>query len=764
MWYKQPWFKKLRNRAIAVFVIALVLFLIYRNVGGQQAVLSSYHADKANQYMQALTLSSESPKTESMSYDGSTWYLMSKQSSGSLWMEPSLGQIAVKTSSGFVWLSSPSKEDQMKDTTKGLWKNNENSPFLLTYIEKEKQIEETVNVVDSGAKIAWQSINNGVGIRYSMTKLGFELYVEYTFDDNGFVVHVPENGVIEGNQNQIINLSVLPFFGATLSHEDGYLFVPDRSGGLIKFDQHRADLTIPYDFPVYGYDQSIPMDQFYREDIDYPVFGMKRGDQGFISIIEEGNTKANIVGMPALLKTDFNNVYAKFKWRNFYAQQQGLNEDNTKKIYEVNLNASPLTIRYQFLEQGDTDYVAMAKKYRSYLIDKLHLTTKPGPEDPPLMLDFIMAASEQPTPLGAKVVVVTTFSQVQAIVDDLYASGVHQMRVSLRGWQNGGYAGSLPKRFPVESALGGNAGLKDLQADLQKKQIPLSLDDDLMVGINKLGNGFSIKSDTVRQIGGKVIKNYQNGDYYNAALYYYLISPKRVVEKYLPKAMSGWKKLSITGVNLIDENGDGLFSDYNKSNFTDRQAAAAYMNQIYDTIHNEIGWVATNKPYSFTIGHVDHMYDFPVGSNYDLIISEQVPFYSIVLHGLVSYASKSSNLRLDPQTEFLRDIEYGTLPYFTLTDGDVRDLRRTQYAPLISGQYTLLKKEILAEYQNFVAAGKGVWNQLIEGHRQVTAGVYETSYENGIRIVVNYNEQPYQGEGYEVKGLSYTVLSGGDKK
>jgi hypothetical protein len=63
-----------------------------------------------------------------------------------------------------------------------------------------------------------------------------------------------------------------------------------------------------------------------------------------------------------------------------------------------------------------------------------------------------------------------------------------------------------------------------------------------------------------------------------------------------------------------------------------------------------------------------------------------------------------------------------------------------------------------------VATGKGVWNQLIAGHRKLADGVYETSYGNGTRILVNYNELAFQGSGYEVKGMSYLVLKGGDTK
>ncbi len=50
---------------------------------------------------------------------------------------------------------------------------------------------------------------------------------------------------------------------------------------------------------------------------------------------------------------------------------------------------------------------------------------------------------------------------------------------------------------------------------------------------------------------------------------------------------------------------------------------------------------------------------------------------------------------------------------------------------------------------------------MIVGHRSLAAGVYETTYDNGKRIVVNYNESPYHGSGYEVEARDFAVVHGG---
>ncbi len=42
------------------------------------------------------------------------------------------------------------------------------------------------------------------------------------------------------------------------------------------------------------------------------------------------------------------------------------------------------------------------------------------------------------------------------------------------------------------------------------------------------------------------------------------------------------------------------------------------------------------------------------------------------------------------------------------------------------------------------------WQRLTQWHRQVAEGVFETTYRNGQRVVVNYREGPYSYSADEV--------------
>ena len=44
------------------------------------------------------------------------------------------------------------------------------------------------------------------------------------------------------------------------------------------------------------------------------------------------------------------------------------------------------------------------------------------------------------------------------------------------------------------------------------------------------------------------------------------------------------------------------------------------------------------------------------------------------------------------------------------------------------------------------------------GHVKLADGVYQTTFSNGMRVVVNYTGQPYTGPGVHVEAENYAVL------
>lgn len=67
----------------------------------------------------------------------------------------------------------------------------------------------------------------------------------------------------------------------------------------------------------------------------------------------------------------------------------------------------------------------------------------------------------------------------------------------------------------------------------------------------------------------------------------------------------------------------------------------------------------------------------------------------------------------------------------------------------------------MEQYQRYNEALKDVQDQFIAGHRELASGVMETEYENGKKVVVNYNRKEYSLGQITVPAMDYIVIEGG---
>ncbi|MBP1990706.1 DUF5696 domain-containing protein [Paenibacillus eucommiae] len=741
--------------AVCILLAATLVWLLNRPAS--VVTNAGNHAtSSALEFISSLNVTAAVPEEESRYSEGTQWFKAHEEQSMILWFDPKKGQIAVEDRrSGKLWSSNPGPEVLAQESTVGIWRSNLESPFIFNYFDDKKKNLLNSNTQEHPTTVEWAKIDQGVALCYKIDDLGFQIYVEYRLDKGQLTAHIPQLGIVETKTHLLTELDLLPFMGAAPNKSDGYLLVPDGPGGLIRFNKEGLELINSYSAPVYGLDWAVPSNTFFtrRTPISYPVFGINAGDGGYVAIIEEGAARANVVATPAGIVTPFNEAHAKFVLRRYYNQPSGL---TTSKLgYDKKLPQEAISVRYIFLEQANADYVGMAEAYRGYLMEHRSIVRlDSGLERSPMQLQFVIGSSEA-SPLGEKLRMATTFAQVEEIVQRLAERGVTGIEVGLNGWQNGGDPGQLPKRFPVEADAGGEAGLRQLIAKLQLQGVKVSLSDRIDIASDSRKSGFSPSKDGIRAITG-IPTTFTNP----AGNTFSLISPIINLQKYMPKLVSEWKKLGIEGAHLVDL-GNKLYSDFHPQHTLTRQDSMSVVGQMADTVRGALGNVKVSGGFDYLLGHVDHMFNFPLEYNFDLIIDEQVPFYPIAVHGLVAYSSAPANLREDQSMQFLRDIEYGAVPLFTLTHADPRILKKTSYSNLFSSQFDVLEEQILAEYEAQLATG--VRNSFITGHRKLADGVYETEYESGQRVRVNYKDQPYRGDGFEIKPLYYQVSEKGGR-
>ncbi|TFE29404.1 DUF5696 domain-containing protein [Cohnella luojiensis] len=658
-----------------------------------------------------------------------------------LYVRPDNTQIALLDKrSGYRWSSNPTKEQIANETVKGLLLANLQSPFALTYVTtsgKDQTIEKVVNALDPKLEIAMVKNDAGLQISYRFTEKKLGLAIQYELTANGLKVRVPTEGIKEEGDFVVFSLDLLPYFGAAAAGEEGYIFVPDGPGGLIKFTSNRADISKGYIHQVYGLDVTNMLNWSRsgerREDIAYPVFGMKRGTNAFLAVISRGGDSSNIAAMPPGLKSSFYNVYTSQIYRENYLYQRSRVSAPVKAVQKERLKTDR-EIEYRFLEGDDSGYVGMANAYRDYLAETGGLGSPLQPvEHVPLYLK-IMGGGFREAYNQIEYVPTTTFSQAAEIVKGLQEKGVANMEVVYYGWQNmGGHR--LDNRFPIEKKLGGKSAAKEFVSEMRKDDIDVQFYDQL-IWLDDTSTSLSPKNSGVRKMDGTVFKDES----------WFLSKPARTVDLAYD-SIQELKEIGVSGL-FYDGLGSMVFNDYDPTGLMTREDAINIYEGLLDYTRKELGSAGVYRGNDYSLGEIDYIDDLPNDSSYDFMIDETVPFYPIVLHGYVPYSfGDGGNLRNDVQTEFLKSIEYGAMPTFFLTYEESRKMMDLHiWFFLFSSQYEKWADRIGQEYGQFDSLAK-LYAQKIVDHEKLAGKRFATTYEDGTRVIVDYDRGTFEVEG-----------------
>ncbi|OZB90684.1 DUF5696 domain-containing protein [Paenibacillus sp. XY044] len=652
-----------------------------------------------------------------------------------LYVRPDNTQIAVlDKASGYRWTSNPTKEELAGETVKGQLLANLQSPFLLTHVRTQgtdQTVRETLSNQTAGMQRVMIRQPQGLQIEYSFSAKQLGFVMQYELTDSGLRVKVPAAGIWEEGPFALFSLDVLPYFGAAKG--DGYVFVPDGPGGLIRFDQEHASLTRGYSHQVYG--NEVTNEENWtrtgerREDIAYPVFGLKKGDHAFLAVMTKGEDSANVSAMAPGLKSSFYQVFSSQIYREEYLYRMSRLAAPSKAVQKERLNRDR-EVEYRFLNGADADYVGMAGAYRSYLQETGRLTEALKPVDHVPLYLKIMGGNYEKAFGRIRYVAATTFEQAGDIVSTLQSKGVASLRTIFYGWQNEGDY-NMEKRFPIDPALGGESAAKTFVSGMKERGVPVSFSEDFLWVDGH--SSFSGKTDAIRGIDGTA---YVDEGWYIAKPAYTAVTAADTVNRL--------KKLGVDGIHFSGI-GEMLLNDYEPSGIQTREYAKTVYDGLLKYTREALGSASVNQGDAYALGQTDYIDGLPSESSYDFMIDETVPFYPIVLHGFVPYTFGDGNLRDDEDAEFLRAIEYGALPSFFVTHDDSRKLKDTPSNFLYSSRFDKWERRIEEEYAKFDSLSQ-LYSMRIIGHEKLSGQKYATTYEDGTRVVVDYEAKDFTVE------------------
>jgi hypothetical protein len=735
----------LTRRIIHLVNLLLILTLLSGCSSSQSSVsISADTAPVVNPPLEIPADLADFPSIDSRGEEIPEEYtLAAENESLRLYYNPKSSAVLVEDKrNGRLWRSSPADLTTNKDTT-NLWKRQIESSMVMQYVDSERVQPKIAKPERSEVTIS--PVQNGYKVNYNYPDVSIAFTAYFTIHQDFLQVTILDREIVENGQNSLVSIEPLSFMGATHDGEEGYIVFPDGSGALMRFTTPHPDAVQKISNSIYGLEEVSLVTDTFRENAVMPLFGLVSGDAAFAGIITSGDFDTSLSIARSGKGTNYNHVWAEFGYR-----RQGrfsLTGGQPAWLYQPDRSHSDHQLRYYFLTTPQANYVGIASKYREFLISERGARRISAGNTPLINLGFIMG-TERRTWFLRDFVVMTTFKQVEQILDDLATAGVTRMDVTLYSWNRGQVGNRYPQRFPVEKDFGGEDGLRALSEKIHSRQQNLYLQDDFF----RISPGSALVFpylDAMRGVDGLPVGSIETGYYLNPQ-----VALRRFAARDIPKmAQFGADGLAIDNFAAL------VLPDKNQVYPLSRENFAASYLQIAALTRAQMGKVAMAGSNTYAVPQADRLDMVTMDSTHYDLFDDQVPLFHIAVHGLVSYSGMPYNLISDGQRMFLRFVEYGAIPFFGLSENSSALLLRTNSNGLWSSQYSFWREEVIRQYKA-IELLKDVQNQFMMNHERLAEGVYQTTYENGTRVIVNYNVQSFAIGQASVPARDFIVLPG----
>ena len=590
----------------------------------------------------------------------------------------------------------------------------------------------------------------------------FNLDMIYRFDGEDLIVEIPMETMEYKKDYPILYLSVLPFFGAGGTADEGYMVVPEGGGAVINFNNGKVAQNSYY-ANVYGWDYATARKAVVHETrAHYNVFGIARDGNSYICIMEEGApygaVQANISGKI----NSFNNVNAQY---NIVTREQydvGTIYNGNMFVYNENPLEGSIKHRYRFINSDS--YVDMANDYNKYLVNKYgdYLTINDD-NSTPVVVEILGAVDKVRQILGVPVSrphKLTTFSGAENIVHELNADGIDNMSVKLTGWMNGGVKQQVLNKVKPVSALGNKKSLQSLIDSSAEKGIDVYLNG--MTDYAKDSNifdGFMVFTDAARFASKEKAELYE----YSTTTFsqrddldeYYLLRHDLIMEGI--DTMLETADSYNAGVSF-ENLGKDLSSDYKRGNYHSRQNVLEVQIEKLKAADDAGAKMMINTGNDYAVPYVDMVTNMDLGGSGYTIIDYEIPFYQLALHGYINYTDEPLNLAQHMNEVLLRSAEFGAGLSFTVMEETAFALQKTLYTQYFAADYSLWHDKILDIYKEYNDDLGHTFNQRMVNHEVLDTEITCTTYQDGTKVYVNYREQDYSAGGVKIPARDYVVI------
>ncbi|MBR6101623.1 MAG: hypothetical protein IKP95_04280 [Ruminococcus sp.] len=619
--------------------------------------------------------------------------------------------VKVNKSGAFFWSSpinvraeetivDPVKNSMMKDTKRQQIASS--CAIRVGDLRQEKRTESPAPVYSNKASIKYTKENDGIAIKYNYKGQGVSFTMHVKLEDDHVYAYVDSADVVEENTSStdgmiLTKLLIAPSFGAVSienmdgSESEGYMIVPDGSGAVIKYNNGRQNYA-QYSQKIYGRDYTpVPLTApRVTEQAFLPVIASVSGKNGFVAVASDGD--ANVYAKAKVGRQDnqvYNNVYFEFEAKSTDSFFMSGDNSNKINVFEKGDIKTPrFGVKYYPISlDRDINYADCAEVYRNYLIKEKGLTSSVSANDNKFYVDFYGGVLKRTSILGLPFNLkteITGFDQAGEIISKLRDLGVGDAVVDYNDWTNNSIKKKISVSASASGTLGGNGDLKDLMGTSGVDLFP-SMDNFTM----ESGTwGYLTFTNTATRISNAYSRQVEYSPAYGVALNGVspaLVAPGTYVDIFDDMIDSykdkGYDKIGFGKLSR------GLVSDFSTKNGASRNDAMNILIDGYKRAKEEIGSVICDGANAYLIPYASQITDIPVYSSGYNLVDYDIPFYQMVVHGYVPYATKAINASSSTGETFMLALAAGSAVHYDMTYVESSELQDTAYNDLYYTNY-----------------------------------------------------------------------------
>lgn len=643
------------------------------------------------------------------------------------------------------------------------------SPIIVYYYDStlltDNDVVAATGSIYNGGVVA-EPIENGVKVTYKFSEMQLSVPVEYTIDEDCFHISVNPEEIADNGEMFVTGVAIAPFMCSLKNDsKNSYIFIPDGSGALAE-PKTVNSIGKQNSVPVYGNDLAINhiKVESYSEQIKLPVFGIKNNDYALCGIITSASDQASIKWNIGSGNIGYSSVYPFFRIKGYNLVKKPLRFLSAKdeiQVYGDNIANTPLEVTYYPLSGEKANYSGMAETYRNYLINTKQLK-KTENKDCTVSIKLLGGVEQKAFTFGIPHTVLkplTKINQANEIVKYFYENINGNLLIDLVGYGESGLdIGKIAGGFKISSKLGKKKDINNLTSFCNEKDITLFMDFDL-ISFDKVCNGFSKLKDSAKLPNGQIVY---------PAYYDFLTGSIKENERYLLLSRDSLASAFSKSADYTEKNGfSGIsvaslckskYSDYGAEN---AEACAQQANDIANILKlSDKQMVLGSSANAYAACNLDYIIETPTSISRYEIADRAVPFYQMVFRGYVPMSSESINASSDEREVILKCAETGLSPTYTLVYDYDETLVTSKFSALHGTRFDGNKQKIVNVANKLKPLLDKLSGRTVIKHEILENGLRVTTFDGGIRTVVNESDNNLVFDGVEIAARDFAVLEG----